>query len=70
MTALFASSILCATTYLEISELTPAPTPLPRPVITRYKGEMKPSAAKASELMPATQKLSIDYSKTSEALKK
>jgi len=59
ITALFASSILIAPTYLEINEFAPAPTPLPKPIITRYNGEMNPSAARASALMPETQKLSI-----------
>ena len=59
ITALFASPIRWAPTYLEISELAPAPTPVPSPIITRYNGEMKPNAAKALELMPETQKLSM-----------
>jgi hypothetical protein len=29
------------------------------PIITRYNGEIKPKAARASALMPETQKLSI-----------
>ena len=70
ITALFASSIRCAPTYLEISELAPAPTPLPRPMITKYKGEIKPSAARASELMPATQKLSIRLFKNIKSIEK
>ena len=44
---------------LPLSEFAPAPTPFPRPMITRYRGEMKPNAANASALMPATQKLSM-----------
>ena len=59
ITALFASSNLEAPTYLDISEFAPAPTPLPRPMMTRYNGVMKPKAASASALMPETQKLSI-----------
>ena len=59
ITVLFASSKRWAPTYLEISEFAPAPTPLPRPIITRYNGEINPSAAKASAFNPETQKLSM-----------
>jgi hypothetical protein len=59
ITALFASPMRWAPTYLEIRELAPAPTPVPRPIITRYNGEMNPRAARALELIPETQKLSM-----------
>ena len=67
-TALFASSILWAPTYLDINELVPAPIPFPRPMITRYNGEINPSAASASPLIPATQNCQSSYLKTLKAL--
>ena len=70
ITALFASSILPAPRYLEISEFAPAPTPLPRPMMTRYKGDIKPSAARASALIPETQKLSIKLFKNIKSIEK
>ena len=42
-----------------MSEFAPAPTPLPRPIMTKYSGEINPSAASAFSLIPETQKLSI-----------
>jgi hypothetical protein len=59
ITALFASSKRSAPTYLEIREFAPAPTPFPRPIMTRYNGKMNPEAARASALIPETQKPSI-----------